>query len=121
MALHCFDYPGSKSYEDYALREKIFNIIAHCVMSQADIDVVMQSPLTVRQLWLESFSMTQKGMLATKLQTIVKDDVQRFANTFPPEEAFQFLLMQLQWGLLRPRLFWTGDCHICFRLFHGSD
>ena len=86
MALHCFDYPGSKSNEDHALHEEIFNIIAPCVMSQADIDVAMQSPLTVRQLWSESFSMTQKGMLMTKLQKVVKNVVREYFSsrgTFP--------------------------------------
>ena len=69
MTLHCFDHPASKSNEDHARSDENFNIIAPCVMSQADIDIVMQSPLIVRQFWLDSFSMTQKpeGMLATKL------------------------------------------------------
>ena len=78
MALHGFDYPGSKSNEDHARRQEIFDIIAPCVMSQADIDIVKKSPITVRQLWLESFSMTQKGMLVTKLQKVVKDDVREY-------------------------------------------
>ena len=51
MTVYGFDYTGSKSNEDHARREEIFNIIAPCVMSQADIDIVMQSPRTMRQLW----------------------------------------------------------------------
>ena len=50
MALHSFDYPGSKSNEDHALSEEIFHIIAPCVMLQAEIDFDRQSPLIVRQL-----------------------------------------------------------------------
>ena len=44
-------------------------------MSQADIDIVKQSSMIVRQFWLESFSMTQKGMLVTKLQKVEKNVV----------------------------------------------
>ena len=47
-------------------------------MSQADIDIVKQSPMTVRQLWLETLSMTQKGMLVTKLRKVVKDVVREY-------------------------------------------
>ena len=78
MAVHGFDYPGSKSNEDHARRQEIFDIIAPCVMSQADIDIVKQSPMTVRQLWLETLSMTQKGMLVTKLRKVVKDVVREY-------------------------------------------
>ena len=88
MALHSFDYPGSKSNEDHARSQENFDIIAHdtfvfphsfhfsptkitfspdpplffpisvitartSVMSQPDIDIVKQSLMTVRQLWLE--------------------------------------------------------------------
>ena len=38
----------------FALCQENFNILAHCVVSQADIYIVKQSPLTVRQLWSES-------------------------------------------------------------------
>ena len=52
MALQGFDYPGFKSNEDHAQqrwRQEIFDIIALCVMSEADIDIVKLSPMTVRQ------------------------------------------------------------------------
>ena len=90
MALHCFDYPGSKSNEDHAWSQEIFVIISLRVMSQGDIDTVKQSPMTMRQLWslwLEFFLIMQKGMVVTKLQYVVKDVVCTY---------FHVLLMQHQ-------------------------
>ena len=40
MALNGFYYPGSKNNDDHARSEEIFDVIAPCVMSQADIDIV---------------------------------------------------------------------------------
>lgn len=85
MALFGLDFPGSKSVDDHGRRQEIFEIISPYVMSRDDINVVLKTPATVRQLWLESFAMTQKGMLVTKLQKAVKDVGRRY---FPSQGGF---------------------------------
>jgi len=82
MALFGFDCPIGKSADECIRRREIFNIIKPYVFSNENIEYVKQATPQMLDLWLESFAMSQKGMLFTSLQKVVKDVFRKYFPSF---------------------------------------
>ena len=67
MSLLGYDVPLGKSAIDKANRREVFEIIHPYIMSPADMEEVEAAGDQVKDLWLESFTATQKGMICTAL------------------------------------------------------
>ena len=86
MALHGFDVPTGKSTSDIGSRREIFRIVGKYVMSAEDLDAVGEYPSNLQDLWLLSFTATQKAMLWVTLQKAAKTE---FLKVFPSHAMLQ--------------------------------
>ena len=73
MSVAGMDLPLGKSSKDQLLRERVYNIIAPYCMSKEDMEEVEAFSERERNLWLESFTNTQKGLIFTSLFSNAKD------------------------------------------------
>ena len=78
MSLLGYDVPLGKSATDKARRREVFEIIHPYIMSPADMEEVEEAGVEVKDLSLESFTATQKGMLGTTLSYYTKQYFQYF-------------------------------------------
>ena len=96
MALHGFDVPTGKSTSEIVSRRDIFSIACKYVMSVDDIAAVREYPLHLQDLWLLSFTATQKAMLLVNLQKAAKIE---FLKVFPSYAMVQSKLYTELLGL----------------------
>lgn len=96
MALFGFDIPLGKGHDDCIKRREIFNIIKPYVFSEEDIEQIQQATPQMLDLWLESFAMSQKGMLFTSLQRMVKDEFRKY---FPSHSSLPNATLACRVGL----------------------
>ena len=63
MSLYGTDVPMRVTHADNIRRRKIFNIIAPYVLSQQDMSTVQETPQNLVDLWLTTFTNSQKGVI----------------------------------------------------------
>ena len=84
MALYGYDVPYSKKAVDVERRAKIFDIISPYCLSQSDLKELSQYPENIREMWLQTFTNSQKVMVMSKLLMYTKDD---FLGFFPSKAS----------------------------------
>ena len=80
MSKYGMNVPLSKTLTDKRSRKDVFDIIHPYTLSAADMEEVMEAGEQQIELWLESFTATQKGLLGT---TLSHDSKQYFQYFFP--------------------------------------
>ena len=78
MSMHSINVPLGKTAADKRKRKEVFEIIHPYIMSPADMEEVEEAGVEVKDLWLESFTATQKGMIGTTLSYYTKQYFQYF-------------------------------------------
>ena len=72
LSLYGFNIPLGRSAEDKKMRREIFDLIAPYVMSAADMLVVQEAGDQIKDLWLETFTNSQKVMINSTLNAAAK-------------------------------------------------
>ena len=72
MSLYGFDVPLGKTSTDKRKRREVFEIIHPYTLSEEDMEEVAEAGEQQIELWLESFTATQKGLLGTTLSYYTK-------------------------------------------------
>jgi hypothetical protein len=85
MSIRGYDIPLGRTTKDNALRQEVFDIIAPYVLS-AEIRMVNETDPHNRNLWFETFTNSQKGVLFTSLNGLAKDYYRK--NYFPDNGAY---------------------------------
>ena len=70
--------PMGRSTEDKKMRRKIFDVIAPYIMSPDDMVVVQQAGDQIKDLWLETFTNSQKVMINSTLNAEAKSFCDHF-------------------------------------------
>ena len=72
MSLSGADLPLGRSTEDKKMRRAIFDVIAPYIMSAADMLAVQEAGDQIKDLWLETFTNSQKVMINSTLNAEAK-------------------------------------------------
>ena len=72
MSLCGADLPLGRSTEDKKMRRAIFDVIAPYIMSAADMLAVQEAGDQIKDLWLETFTNSQKVMINSTLNAEAK-------------------------------------------------
>lgn len=91
MALYGYDIPYTKKSSDVERRAKVFDIISPYCFSKQDLTELERYPEPIREMWLQTFSNSQKVMVHSKLLIATKEWFRKF---FPSEGASP----NLRWG-----------------------
>ena len=73
MSVVGHELPLGKSSEDQILRDRIFNLIAPYCLSTEDMEEVETFSRREMDVWLQSFTNTQKGVIFTSLLSNAKE------------------------------------------------
>ena len=84
MSVAGHEIPLGKSTGDIMLRNMIFDIIHPYCLSPEDMKIVNEADHREKNLWLETFTNTQKGIIGTSFLNLAKDE---FRSSFSPTTA----------------------------------
>ncbi len=84
MSVASHEIPLGKSTGDIMLRSLIFDIIYPYCLSPEDMKIVNEADHREKNLWLETFTNTQKGIIGTSLLNLAKDE---FPSSFFPNNG----------------------------------
>ena len=73
MSVVGHELPLGKSSEDQILRDRIFNLIAPYCLSTEDMEELETFSRREMDVWLQSFTNTQKGVIFTSLLSNAKE------------------------------------------------
>ena len=92
MSKYGMNVPLSKTLTDKRSRKDVFDIIHPYTLSAADMEEVVAAGEQQIELWLESFTATQKGLLGTTLSFYSKQYFQYFFSELRPYSKQQVRL-----------------------------
>ncbi len=87
MSVVGHELPLGKSTEDQILRDRIFNMIAPYCLSTEDMEDLETFSERERDVWLQSFTNTQKGVIFTSLLSNAKEWFRK-KKKFPSAGAY---------------------------------
>ena len=97
MSVAGHEIPLGKSTGDIMLRSMIFDIIHPYCLSPEDMKVVNEADHRVKNVWLETFTNTQKGIIGTSFLNLAKDEFR--SSFFPNNGAYPPSFYGKQLGL----------------------
>jgi hypothetical protein len=96
MALYGYDVPYTKKSSDVERRAKVYDIISPYCFSKQDLRELASYPDHIREMWLQTFTNSQKVMLHSKLLIATKEWFRKF---FPSDGASPNIRFGEQIGL----------------------
>ena len=80
MSMCCVDLPNGRSTEDKKMHRTIFDVIAPYIMSADDRVVKQQAGDQINDIWLETFTNSQRAMISSTLNV---EAISFFDRFFP--------------------------------------